>query len=141
MSETQDKSSSASGELPLPADAKATIARLQAENATLRSELEQLRGFPAVAFEDDDDSTWEAEMAAGITYADGVSHDSARSSGRVLKQLTGLSGARGDAALINVKLLQSTTLMYDGAVGTPKTKPLTHDLCQQLVYQRAFLRG
>ena len=100
MSETQDKSSSASGDLPMPADTEATIARLQAENATLRAELEQLRGFPAVAFEDDDDRTWETEMAAGITYADGVSHASARSSGRVLKHLAGLSGARGDAGQI-----------------------------------------
>ena len=94
MSDTQDQSSSASGELPLPADAEGTITRLQAENAALRAELEQLRGFPAVAFEDADGKTWEAEMAKGITYADGVSHDSGRSPGRVLRQLAGMSDSR-----------------------------------------------
>ena len=100
MSETQDKSSSASGELPVPADAQETIVQLQAENASLRAELEQLRGFPAVALEETDDRTWESEMAKGITYADGVSHNSARTSGRILKQLTGLSGTRGDTGQI-----------------------------------------
>ena len=69
MSETQDKSSSASGELPVPADAQETIVRLQAENASLRAELEQLRGFPAVALEETDDRTWESEMAKGITLS------------------------------------------------------------------------
>ena len=93
----EDTSSSTSGSLPCVADHSAAVARLREENAHLRAQLAHLRG-PGEAPEGD--ASWPTEMHRGITYADGRSHTSARSAGRVLKQLAGLSKARMQAGRI-----------------------------------------
>ena len=91
-----DKSSSTSGRLPTVPGHDETVARLRKENARLRAALAQLRtdANPST------DTTWEAEMARGIAYADGQSPTSSLSAGRLLKQLAGLSRERMKAGLI-----------------------------------------
>ncbi|MCY3840370.1 MAG: phytanoyl-CoA dioxygenase family protein [Gammaproteobacteria bacterium] len=91
-----DKSSSTSGRLPTVPDHDETVARLRKENARLRAELAELRteANPSA------DTTWEAEMARGIAYADGRSPTSSLSAGRLLKQLAGLSKERMKVGLI-----------------------------------------
>ena len=91
-----DKSSSTSGRLPTVPDNDETAARLREENARLRAELALLRTEP----ETSSVTTWEAEMARGIAYADGTSPTSSLSAGRLLKQLAGLSKERMKAGLI-----------------------------------------
>ena len=93
----EDTSSSTSGSLPCVADHSAAVARLREENAHLRAQLAHLR-WPGEAPQGD--ASWPTEMRRGITYADGRSHTSARSAGRVLKQLAGLSKARMQAGRI-----------------------------------------
>ena len=97
MTQRQDPTSSASGSLPTPADESADLARLRAENARLRAELAELRvgrgNAPAA-------DSWEAAVRGGIPYSDGKSSASARSAGRLLKQLTGLAKERLNAGRI-----------------------------------------
>ncbi len=91
-----DQSSSTSGRLPTVPDHDETVARLRKENARLRAELAQLRTDREASA----DTSWEAEMRQGIVYADGQSHTSSLSAGRLLKQLAGLSKERMKAGLI-----------------------------------------
>ena len=91
-----DKSSSTSGRLSAVPDHDETVARLRKENARLRADLAELRTQAKPSA----DTTWEAEMAGGITYADGRSPTSSLSAGRLLKQLAGLSKERMKAGLI-----------------------------------------
>ena len=97
MTQRQHPTSSASGSLPTPADESADLARLRAENARLRAELAELRvgrgNAPAA-------DSWEAAVRGGIPYSDGKSSASARSAGRLLKQLTGLAKERLDTGRI-----------------------------------------
>lgn len=97
MTQRQDPTSSASGSLPTPADEAADLARLRAENARLRVELAELRVGRGDAPAAD---SWEAAVRGGIPYSDGKSSASARSAGRLLKQLTGLAKERLDAGRI-----------------------------------------
>ncbi|MDE0419626.1 MAG: phytanoyl-CoA dioxygenase family protein [Gammaproteobacteria bacterium] len=91
-----DKSSSTTGQLPIVPDHDETVARLREENARLSAELARLRRVT----EESAGTTWEAEMARGIAYADGQSPTSSLSAGRLLKQLAGLSKERMKAGLI-----------------------------------------
>ena len=93
----QDPTSSASGSLPTPVDEAADLARLRAENARLRAELAELRAGRGNAPATD---SWQAAMRGGIPYSDGKSAASARSAGRLLKQLTGLAKERLNAGRI-----------------------------------------
>lgn len=91
-----DQSSSASGTLPEVADSQEALARLRDENAHLRAELAALRSYR----ETTGDTTWEAEMERGIVYADGKSATSARTAGRMLAQLSGITKERMKAGKI-----------------------------------------
>jgi ectoine hydroxylase-related dioxygenase (phytanoyl-CoA dioxygenase family) len=92
-----DKSSSASGDLPVVADHDDAVARLREENARLRAELAQLRSYPQA---ESASATWQTEMSRGIVYADGNSPLSAKSGARMLAQLSGLSKERMKAGMI-----------------------------------------
>lgn len=92
-----DKGSSTSGRLPTVPDRNESAARLREENARLRAELAQLRTEKGTSTA----TSWEAEMARGIVYADGQSPTSSLSAGRLLKQLAGLSKERMKAGLIS----------------------------------------
>ena len=95
MPPTQDLTSSASGTLPAPPTDAEAVARLRDENARLRAELAQLRGHGQTPPADDSKGAgWDSAMRGGIAYADGSSHTSALSAGRLLKQLAGLSKER-----------------------------------------------
>jgi ectoine hydroxylase-related dioxygenase (phytanoyl-CoA dioxygenase family) len=102
MTTEQDKSSSASGELPAVTETGETITRLREENAALRAELAKLRSTAekSGSSEPSRDDTWQTEMAGGIVYADGQSPTSAISAGRLLKQVAGLAKERMKAGLI-----------------------------------------
>ena len=93
----KDPTSSTSGSLPAPTSDAAAITRLRAENAKLRAELAELRVGRGDAPAAD---SWEAAVRGGIPYSDGKSSASARSAGRLLKQLTGLAKERLDAGRI-----------------------------------------
>lgn len=97
MAQRQDPTSSASGSLPTSADQAADLARLRAENARLRAELAELRAGRGNAPATD---SWQAAMRGGIPYSDGKSAASARSAGRLLKQLAGLAKERLNAGRI-----------------------------------------
>ena len=97
MTQRQDPTSSASSSLPAPADQASDLARLRAENARLRAELAELRAGRGNAPATD---SWQAAMRGGIPYSDGKSAASARSAGRLLKQLTGLAKERLNAGRI-----------------------------------------
>jgi ectoine hydroxylase-related dioxygenase (phytanoyl-CoA dioxygenase family) len=92
-----DVSSSASGSLPVVADQDETITRLREENARLREEIAQLQTLHHASPQQ---STWESEASRGIVYADGHSQNSAKSAGRMLAQLSGLSRERMKAGRI-----------------------------------------
>ena len=95
MPATQDLSSSASGTLPATPTNADALAQLRDENARLRAELAQLRGHGQTQQGNDaKDASWDSAMRRGIAYANGSSHTSSLSAGRLLKQLAGLSKER-----------------------------------------------
>ncbi len=96
MKTEQDRSSSASGNLPEVPTAHESVKELREENARLRAEIAQLRPHHV----DPHDLSWDAAITRGIAYADGVSHTSSLSPGRVLKQLSGIAKQRQEDGLI-----------------------------------------
>ncbi|MBS04593.1 MAG: hypothetical protein CMQ24_18060 [Gammaproteobacteria bacterium] len=94
---TVDPSSSASEALPTIPGSEELIERLRRENAQLRAELAELRSARAPV---PGNVGWESEMASGIVYSDDRSHTSAKSAGRLLTQLSGLSKERMKAGKI-----------------------------------------
>ncbi|MCY4130249.1 MAG: phytanoyl-CoA dioxygenase family protein [Gammaproteobacteria bacterium] len=96
MKKQHDRSSSASGTLPEVPDKSESIATLREENARLRAEISQLRTYQSEVRE----PAWDSAMQQGIAYADGVSHTSSLSAGRLLKQLNGMAKQRQEEGLI-----------------------------------------